>query len=136
MALNPESHSEDYTSLRHKKVLVVEDTISNLALVEAVLSMEEMIVFKAETGEEAINILLQNEDIDLIVMDIRLPGRNGYEITREIRSMGYSIPIIANTAYAIPGELERAMDAGCDLFFSKPTKRIELLDGISSLLNK
>jgi two-component system, cell cycle response regulator DivK len=81
----------------------------------------------ASDGEKAIE-LAATEQPDLILMDIGLPGLSGLEAVREIRATGAIIPIIAVSAGVMPGERERAIEAGCDEFVAKPINDVSLLE--------
>ena len=77
-------------------------------------------ILRATTGIEAVNICKLNDQIDLILMDVRMPEMDGYEATREIKKIRSKLPIIAQTAYAIEGEINESLNAGCDDFITKP----------------
>jgi CheY-like chemotaxis protein len=83
-------------------------------------------IIRAENGREAVELFNSNSDIKLILMDIKMPEVDGLEATRRIKSINSSVPIIAITAYAMSGDEERVMAAGCDGYLSKPIKK-ELL---------
>ncbi len=83
-------------------------------------------VFHATTGHEAVNICRENPDIDLVLMDILMPGINGFEATRQIREFNKEIVIIAQTAFALNGDKEKSMEAGCNDYISKPINRAKL----------
>ena len=72
------------------------------------------VLLKAVTGVEAVEICRNNPDLDLVLMDIEMPGMNGYEATRQIRQFNKDVIIIAQTAYALSGEREKAAAAGCN----------------------
>ena len=72
------------------------------------------------TGNEAVEICRNNPDIDLILMDIMMPEMDGYEATREIRKFNQNVYIIAQTAFALSGDRDRSIEAGCDEYISKP----------------
>ncbi len=84
-------------------------------------------ILVAQTGEEAVEACRLHPDIDLILMDIQLPVMNGYEATRQIREFNTEVVIIAQTAFALIGDKEKALDAGCDDYISKPINADELL---------
>jgi len=86
----------------------------------------------AKNGKEAVDIVKENSEIDLILMDIRMPIINGLEATKIIKILYPKIPIIAQTAYAISGDKELALKTGCDDYISKPIVKAQLID----LLNK
>jgi CheY-like chemotaxis protein len=81
----------------------------------------------ASTGKEAIEICRNNENIDLVLMDIRMPELNGYKATRQIREFNKDVLIIAQTAYGLTGDREKAIKAGCNDYIAKPIKNEELL---------
>jgi PAS domain S-box-containing protein len=110
----------------HKTILIVEDDFYNFEYLKEVLSGRGFCILQSETGENAIETVLQN-DIDLVLMDIRLPGIDGYEATRQIRKHKPEMKIIAQTAYASVDEKQKAFDAGCSDYLSKPTKQESLL---------
>lgn len=82
----------------------------------------------ARTGPETVEACRNNPDIDLILMDIQLPGMNGYDATREIRKFNKNVIIFAQTAYGQSGDREKAIEAGCNDYVSKPIKREVLLE--------
>jgi CheY-like chemotaxis protein len=94
----------------------VEDTNENYVLIETILRKYKPSLSRSITGEEAIEYLKTHNDIDLVLMDIQLPGRNGYETTSIIREFNKNIPIIAQTAYAMYDDVVKALDAGCNDF--------------------
>jgi hypothetical protein len=82
-------------------------------------------ILKTRTGFETVEMCRQNPGIDLVLMDIQMPDMNGYEATRRIRRFNKEIVIIAQTAYAILGDREKAIAAGCNDYITKPIKRLE-----------
>ena len=117
-----------------KKILVVEDDTSGFMFIYKILKSSGADILRAENGIEAINMLSSEKKPDIIIMDIKLPGIDGYEATRRIREKNKVIPIIANTAYAMSGDREKSIEAGCTDYISKPTDRMQLLDLISKYL--
>ena len=117
-----------------KRILVVEDTDSNFSLVKYSLLATRVSIVRATNGEEAIRSFMHDGVFDLILMDIRLPGMNGFEVTRRIREMNKSIPIIAHTALAFELDKEEYLKAGCNAQITKPTDRQTLLKVISEFL--
>lgn len=103
------------------RILIVEDNALNRALLLAVLKPDGFDVLTAENGLLGVEVA-QRERPDLILMDVMLPGLNGYDATRRLKAHWATrhIPIIAITANAAPAERERALDAGCDGYISKP----------------
>jgi len=102
------------------KILIAEDDETSDLLIAIMLRKYKPKILHAKTGIEAIEILRENPDIDMILMDIRMPEMNGYEATREIRRFNTDIIIVAQTAYALSGEREKALAQGCNDYFAKP----------------
>lgn len=104
-----------------KKILVVEDNENNLYLITFILEKAGYCVVAAKTGEEGVEMALK-ERPDLILMDIQLPGIDGLETTRRIRAskVDGDVPIIALTSYALVGDREQVLDAGCTGYIEKP----------------
>jgi two-component system cell cycle response regulator DivK len=117
-----------------KTVLIVEDTPSNFQLIETYLSRTGVTIIHVDNGSKALEIVEHKESIDLIVMDIRLPEMNGLIATRKIREKNSSIPIIAQTAYAMDTDKELCLSAGCNEFIPKPFRKHELLDVMANYL--
>ncbi|HAN18324.1 MAG: hypothetical protein A2X13_04510 [Bacteroidetes bacterium GWC2_33_15] len=126
-----EKQSIDWSS---KSILVVEDTPSNYILIENFLKSSKMKILWAKSGKEAIDIFKENPHIDLILMDIQLPGINGYEATKLIKAQNNSVPVIAQTAYALAGEKEYSISEGCDDYISKPIKQENLIEVLMKFL--
>lgn len=93
-------------------------------------------IIHAKNGEEVVKICKENESIDIILMDIRMPLMNGYDATMEIRKFNSVIPIIAQTAFAREDDKRRALESGCNDYIAKPVKKDVLLEMIEKLLNK
>lgn len=109
-----------------KKILIVEDVETNNMFFEAALQKTRVELIWAGDGLEAILALKENPDIDLILMDMRLPNMDGFEATRKIKGINANIPIISQTTYILPHERELIFEAGCDDYLPKPI-RFELL---------
>ena len=103
------------------KVLYIEDKNDNRMLVRRVLMAEDIDVIEAESADDGIS-LAQREKPDLILMDINMPGKDGYTATNDIRQLPEldHIPIVALTANVMKGDKERSIDAGCDGYIPKP----------------
>ncbi|HZK95601.1 MAG TPA: PAS domain S-box protein [Prolixibacteraceae bacterium] len=102
------------------KILIVEDDETNLKLITATVKKFCNKILKAKTGIEAVEACHNNPDIDLILMDIKMPEMDGYEATRQIRQFNTEVFIIAQTAFALTGDREKALAAGCNDYISKP----------------
>ncbi|MBD3181626.1 response regulator [Candidatus Poribacteria bacterium] len=109
------------------KILVVEDNDRNRRLLKILLKSNKYEVAEAASGEEAMNYL-SKEKPDLILMDIQLPHIDGLELTKRIKDEPETkdIPIVAVTAYAMKGDRERILEAGCDDYISKPINTREV----------
>jgi CheY-like chemotaxis protein len=101
---------------------------------DAALSRTESELLWAKNGKEAVDIVDLTNHVDVILMDIRLPIMDGCEATRRIKKRHSQIPIIAQTAYALEGDRERILDAGCDDYLAKPIRFEELLATIDKYL--
>ena len=120
--------------LSGKHILVVEDVESNYQYIVAVLKSTMVNIHWITDGNAAVDFCLNYPDIDMVFMDINLPGIDGYEATRQIRTTKPDLPIIALTAYAMTGERERSLDAGCNEYLSKPVSPRELLAVVTKFL--
>ena len=95
-----------------------------------------MIVFRAIEGYRAIEICHEIKDLDLVLMDIQLPGLNGHEATKAIKKFKPHLPIIAQTAFAMADEKDACFIAGCDGYIAKPIKTQLLMPVLYQVLNK
>jgi len=104
-----------------KKILVVEDNETNMYLITFILRKKGYEVLEARSGEEGLE-LVKKEELDLILMDVQLPGIDGLEATRRIRESEWDgeIPIVALTSHAMVGDREKALAAGCTGYIEKP----------------
>lgn len=109
------------------KVLIVEDDSFNVSLFIELLHDTKIKCLVANTGQNAISTFNAQKDISIVLMDIKLPDINGYEVTAEFKKINPNIPIIAQTAYASDADRKRAFKVGCDDFIPKPIKRDKLL---------
>ena len=134
-AKQTDSLSDTPNTSSYKTVLVVEDVESNYLYIEALLKSLKIKIIWAKTGNEGINFCKENPQIDLVLMDILLPEINGYEATKQIKKFRPKLPIIAQTAFAMYGDNEKAFEAGCDDYIAKPIKKQLLLDLIKKYLD-
>lgn len=116
MKINPKG---DATKL---KILVVEDEVTSDLYLTLALNKISREILHAQTGVEAVEICQKNPDLNLILMDIKMPGMNGYEATKQIRQFNNEIIIIAQTAFGLVSDREKAISAGCNDYLSKPVK--------------
>ncbi len=110
------------------KILIAEDVESNYLYLSAVLSKIQAKIYWAKNGKEAVNIFKEEESLDLILMDLQMPEMNGYEATKIIKNSDPKLPIIAQTAFAMSDDREKALEAGCDDYLAKPIKSKDLLN--------
>lgn len=117
------------------KILIVEDDLNSEILMKIHVEIFAKEILHVSDGVEAVEICKKNDDIDLVIMDINIPGINGYEATRMIRKFNRNMIIIAQTAYALNGDREKAIEAGCNSYISKPVSHISLKKLITSHFN-
>jgi len=115
----------------NKKILVVEDNPTNMYLMSYILEKKGFTVVQAANGRMALN-LAQLEEPVMVLMDIQLPDINGLDVTRQLRQMPCcgTIPIIAVTSFAMSGDKENAMAAGCNGYIEKPIDPLRFVDKI------
>ncbi len=134
-AQNENTHYMSY-DWRGKTILIVEDDPLSSKFLEAILEDTGATILFATDGQEAIDITKKQENLDMILMDIQLPGMNGNEATIEIRKIQNTIPVIAQTAHAMPEDKKKSLEAGCDDYITKPINMDVLLDKIETVLEK
>jgi PAS domain S-box-containing protein len=116
-----------YETLSTKlKILIVEDDKMSALLLTKLVKNYSYEILKAKDGLEAVSMYMNNPEIDLILMDIQMPNMNGHEATKAIRKIDQNVIIIAQTAYALIGDKEKALESGCNECIPKPINR-ELL---------
>jgi CheY-like chemotaxis protein/signal transduction histidine kinase len=124
-------------ALAGRKVLVVDDDVRNIFALSSVLERHGMHVVIATTGQEAVNVLQQTPDVALALMDIMMPGMDGYETMRRIREIPrfQRLPIIALTAKAMKGDREKCLDAGASDYVAKPVDTGQLVSLLRTWLH-
>ena len=122
--------------MSNARILVVEDNIDNMTLIADVLQSLNYNVIQATDGEQGFKVA-QTEKPDLILMDLSLPRMDGWTATRHIKADEtiQHIPVIALTAHAMVGDKERALEAGCNDYISKPINLKELANKLSGFLD-
>lgn len=118
------------------KILVVEDNESNIMFFKSALKRTGATLLFAGNGEQAIETVKENEDIDIILMDINLPKMDGLTATTEIKKTYPNIPIIVQTAYVLDFSESKCYEAGGDYFIEKPIRLNKLNAAIKELVNK
>jgi PAS domain S-box-containing protein len=129
-----EESNKQLSIKKELKILITDDDEFVLTYLSIVLEEYSKEMLIAKTGIEAVEMCRDNPDIDLVLMDIKIPGINGYEATRQIREFNKEVFILAQTAYAQSGDRERSIKAGCDDYISKPINKEKLLRIISTQL--
>jgi len=133
--VNEINHKKPQT-MKDLTLLIAEDEITSDMFLTAILKAEFKQILHAKTGTETVETFRKNPDIALILMDIKMPLMNGYDATRIIRSFNQDVVIIAQTAYALSGDREKALEAGCNDYIKKPIKKDALFALIEKHLNK
>jgi CheY-like chemotaxis protein len=126
----------EVSSVKKYKILIVEDDEPSMFVISMIVKKFAKEIISARNGIEAVDACLKNQDIDLILMDKQMPKLDGYEATRQIRKFNKDVIIIAQTAYALEGDKEKAIAAGCNDYISKPIKADELERKINQYLKK
>jgi CheY-like chemotaxis protein len=116
------------------KILIAEDVESNFLYLKAVLSKLNAVIFWAKNGLEAVEICDSENSIDLVFMDLQMPEMNGYEATQILKKKFPQMPIVAQTAFAMSDDREKALDSGCDDYLAKPIKSKDLLNIVEKFL--
>ena len=133
--LNNSTQRTEY-NWEDKKILVAEDQEINQIFFSKALTRTKVKLLWASDGELAVSLCKLYDDINLVLMDIRMPKLDGLEATREIKKIRKNLPIIAQTAYPEDGVKEESIEAGCIDFITKPIAVNKLLETIESHFNK
>jgi two-component system cell cycle response regulator DivK len=120
--------------LKGKKILIVEDDFSSKLYMNKILERSGAVLFNAGDGKEALDLVMENSDIEIILMDIQMPVLDGYACTKILRESGNNMVIIAQTAYGLNTDKERIMSLGFNDYLIKPISQNQLIDKISFYL--
>jgi len=115
-------------------LLVAEDEEFNFMLLREILTPFHCRIIRVVNGQEAVDKVRETPDIDLVLMDLKMPVMDGYEATRKIKAFRPFLPVIALTAYSHDSDRHKAFTAGCDDFVSKPFNKAELMGKIRAKL--
>ena len=126
---------EDSKKAQNLKILIAEDDEASAKLISLMLEGLSTEIITVGNGNEAVQNCRNNPDLDLILMDIQMPEMNGYEATSQIREFNNDVIIIAQSAYALSFDRQKALDAGCNDYISKPFLKDDLLLLIQKHLN-
>ncbi|MCD4773634.1 MAG: response regulator [Bacteroidales bacterium] len=118
----------------NKVILIAEDIYTSTRYYQAALKKTNSVILVAKNGQEAVEMVENNKDIDLVLMDIHMPELNGFEATRKIKKINHNIPIVMQTAYILSGEEDKSYEAGCDDFLTKPIQLNKLLSVVNNYL--
>ena len=120
-----------------KKVLIVEDDAAGSFLLSEILTHTQIEIQIVESGEEAVEICRNDQKINIVLLDMQTPGgMSGYDAAREIRKMYKELPIVAQSAFVMTEDKDRAIEAGCNVHISKPLNTFVLLGTMHQLLHK
>jgi len=114
-------------------ILIAEDEDLNYKVLDSVLTRTKAHLIRAKDGISAVEIC-RNQKVDLVLMDVQMPGMDGYEATQEIKKLNNRTPVIAQTSFAMTGEKEKCLKSGCDDFISKPLNIQDLLKKIEHFI--
>ncbi len=116
-------------------ILIAEDEHTNYLLLEVLLKKTNAKLIWVQTGEDAVNAVKNNKDIDAVLMDVKMPCMNGDDATKVIKKHNPDLPIIAQTAYALSDDKNKIMDAGYDKYIPKPIEADTLFEILNEVLN-
>ncbi len=115
---------DEKNQTKNLKILITEDDETTEKLISIQIKKYSKEVLIARNGKEAVKICRNNPDIDLILMDIKMPEMNGYEATKLIRGFNKKVIIVAQSAYAFMGDKEKSIETGFNDYISKPFKNV------------
>lgn len=121
-------------NLKGKSVLIVEDVEINFDLLEEILMPTKSKILWAKNGVAAVGMVQTHPEIDLVLMDVKIPHLDGYHATKKILEQKPDLPIIAQTAYALKGDKQKALDSGCVAYITKPIDRVRLFELLQTYL--
>ena len=133
--LESKSDAEPKPNLKGKHILIAEDVPANFKFISAVLKGTHAKLTWVQNGKDAVEAVLKNNCYDLILMDLRMPIMDGYKASGHIKTIDTKLPIIALTAYAVEGDMEKALEAGCDDYLSKPIAIPSLYKKLNFFIN-
>jgi len=122
--------------LKGKKILIVEDDLSSRLYLNKILEKTGAILLNAGDGQEAVDIVIKEPEIKIILMDIQLPVMDGYASARKIREIRKDVKLIAQTAYSMTGDINDIYSTGFDDFIIKPIYSGQLIEKLSTFFEK
>ena len=124
----------DSNELKNKKILVVDDAKENARLFKMYLMEAGAVVEVAHDGEQALQ-MARSDYFDIILLDLQMPGKDGFQVLRELRERSFSKPVVALTAHAMKEEKDKTREAGFDYHISKPVKPNDLIRSVATLID-
>lgn len=136
--INPEKENTSFTvpDLSGKNILIVEDDTIGMGMIVNLLKPSKCKIINAVNGQEAVEAIKINPDIDIILMDLKMPVMDGFDATRAIRKEFSDLPIIALTAYSLQKDKKKALNAGCNEIFTKPINKEIIFKKLQDFLVK
>ena len=130
--VNIPAYETDEESVKKLKILIAEDDPFSFQFLEILLKNYCDDIIHANNGKEAVDLCVRNPDIDLILMDVKMPVLDGNKATKNIRKFNQDVIIIAQTAYAFTDDQEKMMEAGCNDYITKPISE----ENLKAVINK
>lgn len=118
--------------LKGKKILIVEDDLSSRLYLNKILEKTGAVLLNAGDGKKALEIAIEDRDIEIILMDIQLPVMDGYTAAKKIKEIRSDVKILAQTAYGLSGDMENIIASGFDDYIIKPIYSGQLIEKLSS----
>lgn len=118
--------------LKGKKILIVEDDLSSRLYLNKILEKTGAVLLNAGDGKKALDIAIEDRDIEIILMDIQLPVMDGYTAAKKIKEIRSDVKILAQTAYSLSGDMENIIASGFDDYIIKPIYSGQLIEKLSS----
>lgn len=134
--LTDKNPTPGYSFNNSRIILVAEDDDANLEYIKALLSAAGYILYTASNGKKALELCVDHPEISLVLMDVKMPVMDGLEATGLIKSKRKNLPVIAITSYALKGDRQMAMNAGCDDYIGKPFTREQLMNMIGKYIGQ
>ncbi|MCX6278822.1 MAG: PAS domain S-box protein [Bacteroidetes bacterium] len=129
-AVVKDKHENLSNTMKTRTIVIAEDDEDNFYFLKVSLRSQNFEILRAKNGQDAVDIIKTNKNVCLVLMDLKMPDLDGYEATKQIKAFRSDLPIIAVTAYAMSGDEEKTLEAGCDGYLPKPFSREQILDMI------
>lgn len=120
---------------KNKVILIAEDMEMNFVLLKKTLAQTQANIIRAKNGQEMVDIIKSQRNVDIVLLDMGMPVMDGYDATKLLRNEGFQVPIIAQTAFALNNEKERVLEVGCNDYVEKPINKEVLFEKIDKLIN-